>query len=105
MNRLDSNTRIQVVNCLIEGCSIRATVRMTGVCKKTVMRLLGEVGAVCESYQGRVFRTLSCHRIQLDELWGFNYCKAKNVTPDIASRVEGAGDIWLWVAVDADTKL
>src|SRR2546421_596170 len=46
-----------------------------------------------------------CRRIQLDELWSFNYCKAKNVTPDIASRVEGAGDVWLWVAVDADSKL
>lgn len=78
---------------------------MTGVAKKTVMRVLVEVGQVCEEYQDRVFRNLSCRRIQLDELWGFNYCKAKTVTPEIASRVEGAGDVWLWVAVDADTKL
>jgi IS1 family transposase len=105
MRKLTHQQRTQVVNCLIEGCSIRATVRMTGVAKKTVMRVLVEVGQVCEEYQDRVLRNLSCRRIQLDELWGFNYCKAKNVTPDIASRVEGAGDIWLWVAVDADTKL
>jgi IS1 family transposase len=93
------------VNCLIEGCSIRATVRMTGVAKKTVMRVLVEVGQVCEEYQDRVFRNLPCKRIQLDELWGFNYCKAKSVTPEIAARVERAGDVWLWVAIDADTKL
>lgn len=43
--------------------------------------------------------------IQVDELWGFNYCKQKNVTPEIAERVPGAGDVWLWVAIDAETKL
>jgi IS1 family transposase len=105
MRKLTHEQRTQVVNCLIEGCSIRATVRMTGVAKKTVMRLLAEVGEVCESYQDRVFRKLSCRLIQLDELWGFNYCKAKNVTPTIAEKVPGAGDVWLWVAIDAETKL
>lgn len=66
MNRLDSHIRIQVIKCLIEGCSIRATVRMTGEAKKTVMRLLVEVGEVCAKYQGRVFRNLKSKRLQLD---------------------------------------
>jgi IS1 family transposase len=105
MNKLTHEQRIQVVNCLIEGCSIRAAVRMTDIAKKTVMRVLAEAGQVCESYQNRVFRNLTCRRIQLDELWGFNYCKAKNLTPEIAQRIPGAGDVWLWVAIDADTKL
>ena len=105
MNKLNIQQRQQVVNCLIEGCSIRATVRMTGIAKKTVMRVLVEVGAVCSDYQDQVFRNLPCRRIQLDELWGFNYCKQKNLTEEIASRIPGAGDVWLWVAIDADTKL
>jgi IS1 family transposase len=105
MRKLNREQRIQVVNCLIEGCSIRATVRMTGVAKKTVMRVLVEVGAVCEDYQDRTLRNLTCRRVQLDELWGFNYCKQKNVTTEIASKVPGAGDVWLWVAIDAETKL
>jgi IS1 family transposase len=105
MNKLTHEQRTQVANCLIEGCSIRATVRMTGVAKKTVMRFLVEIGEVCEEYQDRVFRNLSCRRIQLDELWGFNYCKQKNVTTEIQSKVPGAGDVWLWVAIDAETKL
>jgi hypothetical protein len=78
---------------------------MTGVAKKTVMRFLVEIGEVCEAYQDRVLRNLSCRRVQLDELWGFNYCKQKNVTPEIAEKVPGAGDVWLWVAIDAETKL
>jgi IS1 family transposase len=105
MRKLTHTQRVQVINCLIEGCSIRATVRMTGVAKKTVMRVLVEVGQVCDSYQDRMFRNLPCRLIQLDELWGFNYCKAKTVTPEIPERIPGAGDVWLWVAIDAETKL
>ena len=50
-------------------------------------------------------RNLTCCRVQVDELWGFNYCKARNVTPEIAAKVPGAGSMWLWVAIDADTKI
>jgi IS1 family transposase len=105
MNKLTHDKREQVVNCLLEGCTIRATVRLTGVSKKTVMRALVEVGRVCEDFQSRMFRNLTCKRIQLDEMWSFNYCKEKNVTSAIAEKVPGAGDVWLWVAIDADTKL
>lgn len=105
MNRLDAKTRAAVLNCLIEGCSIRSTVRLTGVSKKAVSRLLVEAGAVAADYQDRVLKNLSCRRVQVDELWTFNYCKEKNVTPKIAEKVAAAGSIWLWVAIDADTKL
>ncbi|HLJ28330.1 MAG TPA: DDE-type integrase/transposase/recombinase [Candidatus Angelobacter sp.] len=105
MNKLDSKTREQVINCLIEGCSIRATVRVTGVAKKTVMRLLVEVGKFCAEYQDKAFRNLKCKRLQLDEMWSWIYCKDKNRTEEIAAKNPAAGDIWLWVAIDADTKL
>jgi len=105
MNKLDRNTRVSVINCLIEGCSIRSTVRMTGVAKKTVMRLLAEVGAVCLSFQDRVLRNLPCKRIQVDECWAYCYAKAKNVTPEIAAKNPYAGDAWTWAAIDADSKL
>ena len=105
MNRLSSSQRAVVISCLIEGNSIRSTVRMTGVAKKTVMRLVAEVGAFCADYQDRVFRNLKCERMQVDECWSFCYCKDKNVTEDIAAKVPGAGDAWLWAAIDADTKL
>jgi transposase-like protein len=68
MNRLDNEQRAQVINCLIEGCSIRSTVRMTGVAKKTVMRVLVEVGSVCADYQDKRFRNLATKRLQLDEI-------------------------------------
>ena len=105
MNRLDNEKRVQVISCLIEGCSIRSTVRMTGVAKKTVMRVLVEVGEVCANYQDRVFHNLSTRRLQLDEMWAWIYCKEKNRTEEIAKKHPDSGDVWLWVAMDADTKL
>ena len=105
MNRLSAQERAQVIGCLIEGCSIRATVRMTGVSKKTVMRLLVEVGEVCADYQDFAFKNLKCKRLQLDEMWSWIYCKDKNRTEEIARKCPDAGDIWLWVCIDADSKL
>jgi IS1 family transposase len=105
MNRLSSADRTHVISCLLEGCSIRSTVRMTGVCKKTVMRLLVEAGEACEAYQRAAFVNLATKRVQLDEVWTFNYCKRGNVTPEIAREHPDAGDVWLWVALDADSRL
>jgi IS1 family transposase len=105
MNRLDAAKRTAVISCLLEGCSIRSTVRVTGVAKKTVMRLLCEAGTVCAEYQDRVLRNLPSKRLQLDELWGFIACKMANVTPEIAAKNPHAGDIWLWTGLDADSKL
>lgn len=105
MNRLDSKARIQVISALLEGCSIRSTVRMTGVSKKTVMRLLVEAGSVAASYQDQIFRNLNCKRLELDELWAFIAAKQKDATPEMAAKNPAAGDVWLWVALDADTKL
>src|SRR2546427_8444908 len=98
MNKLTHDQLIQVVNCLIEGCSIRSTVRMTGVAKKTVMRVLVQVGAVCADYQDCMFRNLPTRRLQLDEMWAWIYCKQKNRTEEIAKAHPDAGDVWLWVA-------
>jgi IS1 family transposase len=105
MNRLTSDQRAKVISCLIEGNSVRSTVRITGVAKKTVMRLVVEVGTFCAQYQDRVFQNLNCERMQVDECWSFCYAKQKNVTPDIAAKNPGAGDAWLWAAIDADSKL
>jgi IS1 family transposase len=69
------------------------------------MRLLITIGAVCDRYQNRTMRNLPCKRLQVDELWSFCYAKQRNVTPEIAEQHPMAGDVWLWTALDADTKL
>src|SRR5690242_9436957 len=104
MNRIDSKTRAAVISALVEGCSIRSTVRMTGV-SKPVLKLLVEAGVVALKLQDQMFRNLTCQRIQVDEMWGFVAAKQRNVTPALAAKNPHAGDIWLWTAIDADTKL
>src|SRR6266566_528591 len=104
MNKLDNAKREQVIAALVEGCSIRATVRMTGVAKNTIAKLLVEIGAACSAYLNKALVDLPCQRVQCDEIWSFVYCKQKNMTVKIADR-QIAGDVWTWVAMDADTKL
>ena len=103
MNRLTTEKRAQVVRCLVEGNSLRATCRMTGVARNTVMKLLVDLGAACSAQMDRAMRDLPCENLQVDEIWSFVGAKQKNVSPDKAA--EGWGDVWTWVAIDADTKL
>jgi IS1 family transposase len=104
MNKLNDNKRTQIVSALVEGNSLRATARMCGVAFNTVLKLMPEIGQACEDYQRRVLVNLPCKRIQCDEIWSFCYAKEKNV-PDELRGKHGFGDVWTWVAIDADTKL
>src|SRR5688572_4537520 len=103
MNKLNTEDRAKIVNCLVEGNSIRATSRLTGASKNTIAKLLRDLGAACSEYQDKAFRNLKCKRIQCDEIWSFVGCKAKNVTPD--NKDNGWGDCWTWTAICADSKL
>lgn len=104
MNKLKKDKQIQVVAALIEGNSIWATCRMTGVAKNTVVKLLIALGKACAEYQDKVFKNLSCKRIQCDEIWSFCYAKEKNVPKDKKGKF-GYGDVWTFTALCADTKL
>lgn len=104
MNQLTAEMRARVVSALVEGNSLRAVTRMTGVHRTTVMSLLANLGCACSVYQDRIFRSLNCSLLQCDEIWSFCYAKAKNV-PLAKSAPPGAGDVWTWVALDAKTKL
>jgi IS1 family transposase len=103
MNRLDKAKQIQVVVALVEGNSVRATVRMTGVAKNTVIKLLLDLADACAAYHNRNVRNLRVRRLQCDEIWNFVGAKAKNAAPE--KKAEGWGDTWTWTALDADTKL
>ena len=104
MNRLNKEEMVRVVACLVEGNSLRATVRMTGVHRTTIQKLLVELGAACSEYQDKAFRNLKCQRIQCDEIWSFCYAKDKNVPEELKGK-HGIGSVWTWVALDPDTKL
>jgi IS1 family transposase len=104
MNRLTTVRRAAILGMMVEGNSIRAIVRMTGTSKNTIIKLLEDAGEAFSAYQDRVFRDLPCKRLQLDEIWAFSYCKQRTI-PFAKNAPEIAGDLWTWVALDADTKL
>lgn len=104
MNRLSTAKRSQIVAALCEGVSVRATCRLTGAAKGTVLKLLVDLGAAVEQYQDVTLRNIRSRRIQCDEIWSFVYAKSKNVPAEHAGEW-GYGDVWTWVAIDSDTKL
>jgi transposase-like protein len=104
MNRLSTQQRARIVACLVESNSIRATCRMTGAAKNTVLKLLVDLGRACSEYQDGAFRGLTCKRIQCDEVWAFVYAKQKNVPEEHAGEY-GYGDVYTWTAICADCKL
>jgi len=104
MNKLCVEKRIQVIRTLVEGNSIRATCRITDTAKGTVTRLLADIGTVCAKYQDEHLRDLPCKNVQCDEIWSFCHAKQKNV-PEDKQGTFGYGDVWTWVAFDADNKL
>ena len=104
MNYLTNESRTSVIKHLVEGASIRSTVRLTGVSKNTVVKLLYDIARACINFQDKALRNLTCQRIQCDEIWSFCYAKDKNVPKDKHGKF-GFGDVWTWTAICPDTKL
>ena len=104
MNRLNIEQRAKILGCMVEGTSVRATARLLGVDKKTVLRLLGEFGEACRKLHDEKVRNVKTGCVQADEIWSFCYAKEKNV-PEHCRGVFGFGDVWTWTALCADTKL
>ena len=79
MNKLGRQKHAQVVAALVEGASINSAVRVTGVSKPTILKLLADLGTVCAKDQDEALRNLSCRRVQCDEIWSFCFAKDKNL--------------------------
>ena len=104
MNKLPLSKRIQILAMLCEGSSMRSISRVADVSINTVSKLLVEAGEACLILHDDTVRNVKASRIQCDEIWSFCHAKAKNVASAKAAP-EGAGDVWTWTAIDADTKL
>jgi hypothetical protein len=99
MNKLSADRRAAIVAALCEGNGIRATARLTGSNKETVMKVLVEVGEFASAYQDVAHRSLKTTRAEADEIWAFVGAKQRRAVR------AGDGDIWTFTAIDADTKL
>lgn len=104
MNKLPHSKRIQILSMLCEGSSMRSISRIADVSINTVSKLLVEAGEACLILHDETVKNVKASRVQCDEIWSFCYAKDKNVKT-AKDAPEGAGDVWTWTAIDADTKL
>ena len=104
VNKLSSQERAHILQLLCEGMESRSIVRVTGVSKRTVTKLLLDAGVACQAYHDLHVRNLSSRSVQCDEIWSFCYAKQKNVANAKAAPAY-TGDVWTWTAIDADSKL
>ncbi|MBI3795310.1 MAG: IS1 family transposase [Nitrospinae bacterium] len=102
MNRLDVKKRLQILQMLCEGVSMRSITRIADVSYNGVQKLLVDAGTACADYHNEHVRNVTSKRVQCDEIWSFVYAKEK--TAKILKK-EGAGDAWTWTALDAYNKL
>jgi IS1 family transposase len=104
MNKLTPEKRCQALQMMAEGISLRSITRLIGISRTTSIKLLEDAGQAFSEYQDRMLVNLKSRRVQVDEAWAFCHCKQKNVAKAKAAP-QGAGDIWTWVGIDADSKL
>ena len=104
MNQLPLQKRLQILHMLCEGSSMRSISRVVNVSINTVTKLLVDAGTACALFHDETVRNLNASRIQCDEIWSFCYAKQQHLE-SAKKPVEGAGDVWTWTAIDADTKL
>ena len=104
MNKLPLAKRVQILSMLCEGSSMRSISRLCDVSINTVTKLLVDAGETCLALHDELVRDGASKRVQCDEIWSFCYAKAKNVA-DAKRPVDGAGDVWTWTALDADTMV
>ena len=104
MNKLPEHKRVQVLNMLVEGSSMRSIERVVSVNINTVMKLLVDAGEACLSYHNEAVQDVHANHIQCDEIWSFCYSKQKNAD-QAAGVIDKVGDVWTWTGIDSDTKL
>lgn len=102
MNKLNRGKQTAIVSCLVNGSSVRATERITGVHRDTILRHLVKIGDGCQALMDSEFRNLKCKRIQIDEIHGFVRKKQGHLTA--SDDPEQSGDFWTFVAIDADAR-
>ena len=104
MNKLPLAKRVQILNMLVEGSSMRAIARVCDVSFNTVAKLLEDAGEFCARYHDERVHDVKAKRVQCDEIWSFIAAKQKNV-PGMKKPVDGAGDVWTWTAIDIHYEL
>ncbi len=102
--RLPVDRALLVLQLLCEGCAIRAIERITGTEKRTILRLLAQVGAGCELLLTDLVKGVAVEDVQADEVWGYVRCKEGTKTRKGITD-PNAGDAYCFIGLERHTKL
>jgi hypothetical protein len=100
-NILPRERQVEIIAALVEGCSIRAVERLTGVHRDTIMRLGVQVGTGCARIHDSLMRGLYVARIECDEVWSFVGKKQGHKRPTDAFDL---GDTYVFLGMAAVGK-
>ena len=96
--RIDQAKAVQVLEMLLEGVSIRSTVRLTGVAKGTILSLLELIGQRAKRYWALTMRNVPASNVQVDETWGYVYAKQKTCV--LKGIGPNCGDAYTFLAIE-----
>jgi len=98
----DPATAARIVTLLLEGMSVRAVARVTGIHKSTILSLLLTIGDKCRNLFDKRVRGIRPQFVQADELWTFVHTKERHMRP---GSPDEWGDAYIWMAIDSETKM
>jgi transposase-like protein/IS1 family transposase len=98
----DPETAAKALSMMLEGVSVRAISRLTGLHLQTILDLMNTASANAQRKFDTLVRNIRPKFVQLDELWCMVGCHGKSVTVDSPG---DWGDQWTWLALDSDSKM
>jgi IS1 family transposase len=104
-NTLSRKKQIEVLHHLVEGNTLRSTARLSGVHRTTIMDLMVKFGKGCKRFMDAQLRNLTLRHVEVDEIWTFVGKKQGRLSPEEKATCYDIGDVYLWTALDQDTKL
>jgi IS1 family transposase len=104
MSKLPLKKRVQILSMLVKGSPMHSIARACDVSINSVSKLLVDAGSVCANFHHERVQGVRSKRIHCNEIWSFRCSKAKNAANAKSTRY-GAGDVWTWTALDADSEL
>jgi len=98
----DPDAAVRALGMMLEGASVRAISRLTGLHLETILALMNTAAGNARRVFDERVRNVRPTYVQLDELWTYCGChgrRLRNGSP------KTWGDQWTWLALDSESKM
>jgi transposase-like protein/IS1 family transposase len=102
--QVDEDRALLALTLIVEGNSIRSAARITGLEKRTIIRLVVDAGQRCEALLATKIRNVPVSDVQADEIWGFVGKKEGHKNPFEGDDMY-LGDAWCFIGIERHSKL